>query len=123
MLTGTDADGDGIDDGVAPNSYQDTDGIISTPINDLENGTDNMTADVDYRSLNDKDWDGIADINDLDDDNDGILDSDESPPHIGDFDAGVNGTDNPTGVFTNSCLLYTSPSPRDATLSRMPSSA
>ena len=25
--------------------------------------------------------------------------------------------------FTNSCLLYTSPSPRDATLSRMPSSA
>ena len=24
---------------------------------------------------------------------------------------------------TNSCLLYTSPSPRDATLSRMPSSA
>ena len=26
------------------------------------------------------------------------------------------------GLFTN-CLLYTSPSPRDATLSRMPSSA
>ena len=25
--------------------------------------------------------------------------------------------------WTNSCLLYTSPSPRDATLSRMPSSA
>ena len=25
--------------------------------------------------------------------------------------------------FVNSCLLYTSPSPRDATLSRMPSSA
>ena len=25
--------------------------------------------------------------------------------------------------YTNSCLLYTSPSPRDATLSRMPSSA
>ena len=25
--------------------------------------------------------------------------------------------------FPNSCLLYTSPSPRDATLSRMPSSA
>ena len=29
--------------------------------------------------------------------------------------------DNQTGCFT--CLLYTSPSPRDATLSRMPSSA
>ena len=28
-----------------------------------------------------------------------------------------------TGRYENSCLLYTSPSPRDATLSRMPSSA
>ena len=28
-----------------------------------------------------------------------------------------------TGFNDNSCLLYTSPSPRDATLSRMPSSA
>ena len=27
------------------------------------------------------------------------------------------------GGFSSSCLLYTSPSPRDATLSRMPSSA
>ena len=27
------------------------------------------------------------------------------------------------GLFHQSCLLYTSPSPRDATLSRMPSSA
>ena len=26
-------------------------------------------------------------------------------------------------ISTNACLLYTSPSPRDATLSRMPSSA
>ena len=26
-------------------------------------------------------------------------------------------------VYLNTCLLYTSPSPRDATLSRMPSSA
>ena len=29
----------------------------------------------------------------------------------------------PAGVVANGCLLYTSPSPRDATLSRMPSSA
>ena len=28
-----------------------------------------------------------------------------------------------TGVGKSTCLLYTSPSPRDATLSRMPSSA
>ena len=31
--------------------------------------------------------------------------------------------DNPRGMLNRSCLLYTSPSPRDATLSRMPSSA
>ena len=29
----------------------------------------------------------------------------------------------PSSVIMNTCLLYTSPSPRDATLSRMPSSA
>ena len=29
----------------------------------------------------------------------------------------------PVEVYPSSCLLYTSPSPRDATLSRMPSSA
>ena len=32
-------------------------------------------------------------------------------------------TDGRYGENPNSCLLYTSPSPRDATLSRMPSSA
>ena len=39
----------------------------------------------------------------------------------------INEHDSPYSVFYNaeqrSCLLYTSPSPRDATLSRMPSSA
>ena len=30
---------------------------------------------------------------------------------------------NPNNILNESCLLYTSPSPRDATLSRMPSSA
>ena len=29
----------------------------------------------------------------------------------------------PVGLSRKACLLYTSPSPRDATLSRMPSSA
>ena len=32
-------------------------------------------------------------------------------------------TENSPDYFVKSCLLYTSPSPRDATLSRMPSSA
>ena len=59
-----------------------------------------------------------------------LLDSGELERLIA--EAGVRGlTSNPT-IFDNaisgsslydSCLLYTSPSPRDATLSRMPSSA
>ena len=36
--------------------------------------------------------------------------------------SGIKGLINEEGKFSN-CLLYTSPSPRDATLSRMPSSA
>ena len=36
---------------------------------------------------------------------------------------GDSGTLNPLLDLCHSCLLYTSPSPRDATLSRMPSSA
>ena len=35
----------------------------------------------------------------------------------------ARGTKRLTVVSNNCCLLYTSPSPRDATLSRMPSSA
>ena len=36
---------------------------------------------------------------------------------------GDTGSRNPAYLAKNPCLLYTSPSPRDATLSRMPSSA
>ena len=47
-----------------------------------------------------------------------ILDgTDGAGANKGDF-LTLNGTDN-----SSTCLLYTSPSPRDATLSRMPSSA
>ena len=60
-----------------------------------------------------------------------------SNPHIKDFDEYLNlyreSIDNPKKFFGDlareniswieDCLLYTSPSPRDATLSRMPSSA
>ena len=35
----------------------------------------------------------------------------------------VSDDDTPVGAMTYSCLLYTSPSPRDRTRSRMPSSA
>ena len=42
--------------------------------------------------------------------------------HVANVEVYLN---NPTGIGEHSdiCLLYTSPSPRDATLSRMPSSA
>ena len=35
----------------------------------------------------------------------------------------INSKEKPLALYIYSCLLYTSPSPRDATLSRMPSSA
>ena len=41
----------------------------------------------------------------------------------GDIDISVSQGVPPFVVATSACLLYTSPSPRDATLSRMPSSA
>ena len=76
-LSGNDADGDGIDDAVNA-SYTDPNGDVDDPINDLQN-TDNDPSDADYRSvaLADKDGDGVADVDDLDDDNDGILDTEE----------------------------------------------
>ena len=39
------------------------------------------------------------------------------------FLSGINAATDDLGAVSTICLLYTSPSPRDATLSRMPSSA
>ena len=52
----------------------------------------------------------------------------ESTTYLWDFGGGNTSTEQDTtytfpGEGTYTCLLYTSPSPRDATLSRMPSSA
>ena len=51
----------------------------------------------------------------------------EENPDIFEFHEGLNGGTNARGEEVTAdaydCLLYTSPSPRDATLSRMPSSA
>ena len=49
LMPGPDFDGDGIADNVAPDSYADTDGIISDTASDLED-VDNNTSDVDFRS-------------------------------------------------------------------------
>ncbi|QLG46322.1 T9SS type B sorting domain-containing protein [Costertonia aggregata] len=78
-FTGTDADGDGLDDG-----FDDTPGNdINNDLDTGADGTDNIdnpsTPEVDFReSPLDNDEDGIPDIVDVDDDNDGISDLDES---------------------------------------------
>ena len=74
-LTGTDSNGDGIDDGVNA-SYSDPDGDINNPQTDLGNEFGD-TSEVAYREALDLDGDGVADVIDIDDDNDGIIDSEE----------------------------------------------
>ncbi|MEM9214611.1 MAG: DUF4347 domain-containing protein [Cyanobacteria bacterium P01_F01_bin.150] len=78
-----DADGDGLNDVFDSvdnsNGTWDVNDDIDTPSTDLPN-TDGNDADVDYRTApipvgDDADQDGIPDIEDLDDDNDGILDT------------------------------------------------
>ena len=105
-----DSDGDGALDSAeagaittAP-TYADPDGSVNDPLGSSDGlqNTDNDPRDVDFRSvtLPDKDGDGIADLFDVDDDNDGILDTVESPAVAGAITAG-DGTTNPTGTFTN----------------------
>ena len=69
----------------------------------------------------DFDLDGILNTFDLDSDNDGIPDNIEAQTTLGYIAPGTFTDTNSNGV--NDCLLYTSPSPRDRTRSRMPSSA
>ncbi|MFP2996277.1 gliding motility-associated C-terminal domain-containing protein [Spongiivirga sp. MCCC 1A20706] len=79
-ITG-DADGDGLDD-----TFDDVD-TAAGPFDvnddqnngaaDLPNLTNTTTSEVDYREASDLDNDGIADLVDLDDDNDGIPDAEE----------------------------------------------
>ena len=54
--------------------------------------------------------------------NNALYDSD-SNEEGGEEDTDVDQYSPPPPTHHNNCLLYTSPSPRDATLSRMPSSA
>ena len=74
----------------------------------------------------DTDADGIVNSLDLDDDNDGILDDNEDACFEAQIEwthNGDNGQSESATYTDNSCLLYTSPSPRDLSTSRMPSSA
>jgi len=78
---GTDADGDGLDDNfddvVGPNSTTNVtnNNQSSSSFPNLDNGS---TSERDWREIEDKDADGIADERDIDIDNDGILDSEEN---------------------------------------------
>ncbi len=84
---GTDSDGDGLDDiyegsNATSSETYDVNDQINNPLTDLldiDNDA-NALGDVDYRDISsflDTDMDGIANDVDVDDDNDGILDTDE----------------------------------------------
>ena len=81
LTPGADANGDGIGDGINA-SYADPDGDVNDPSADLANQSGD-TSEVGYRELLDADGDGIADVDDIDDDNDGILDTAEFTPGVG----------------------------------------
>ena len=111
-LLNSDNDGDGLDDAIDTTNtqlpgglpdYNDVNGTINIPLN-LPNLQNPNSVEVDYRDASiDSDNDGVPDAVDVDDDNDGVSDLSE--------------------LLSCSCLLYTSPSPRDKRQSRMPSSA
>ena len=92
-LLNTDSDTDGLDDSTdATPDYSDVGGTIDDPLSGaiilLDTDKDaNFGGDVDFRDgqddRRDTDADGIADAIDLDDDNDGILDSEELSVTIG----------------------------------------
>ena len=134
----SDTDGDSVPDFREQDS--DNDGIA-----------DSVEAGNDPSNPVDTDADGVADFRDLDSDNDGIDDASEGSgdadgngtpdfqevaPTAGPQDTdgdgvidtleGTGDTDGdgvPNNLDLDSCLLYTSPSPRDRQKSRMPSSA
>ncbi|WP_276166174.1 gliding motility-associated C-terminal domain-containing protein [Zobellia alginiliquefaciens] len=73
-----DADGDGLNDAFDDTPGHDVNNDLDTGAEGTDNEDDLDTAEVDFRSILDRDQDGIMDTVDLDDDNDGISDSDEA---------------------------------------------
>ncbi|UII81726.1 hypothetical protein [Flagellimonas sp. CMM7] len=91
-LSGSDSDGDGLDDAVDTSSdYSDPGGTIDNPIAGpvilTDTDGDVLTGgDLDFRDVlvsADQDGDGFTNDVDLDDDNDGVLDTDECPTSAG----------------------------------------
>ncbi len=88
ILSGNDSDGDGLDDNFDTQSNPGQTGVPNNVNNGInppgpnnlgdEDGDFNVSGgDVDYRDIKDSDGDGIADRVDIDDDNDGIPDTEE----------------------------------------------
>ncbi|QVY63993.1 T9SS type A sorting domain-containing protein [Polaribacter sp. Q13] len=120
-LSGIDTDGDGLDDnfeGSNKNDPYDVNDEIDTPnasnLGDEDSDLDSG-GDVDYRDFKDNDGDGVSDFFDLDDDNDGILDTDEGCGNLiinGDFELQdfsstsefPNGGTNSSGTFIGKTL-------------------
>ena len=103
--------------GVGANGFAN---VLETTTEGVYDGTYtyDIATNADNNQCEDNDMDGVSDYTDIDDDNDGILDSLECQ------NTKITAL---SGLFVNgtsyTCLLYTSPSPRDRTRSRMPSSA
>jgi len=98
LPAGTDSDGDGLDDNydtvVGPNST--TNVYNNEDANDFPDvTTSGVTSERDWREANalDTDLDGVPDSSDIDDDNDGVLDVDESEVLDFDNDGIVNSLD------------------------------
>ncbi|GGK37097.1 MULTISPECIES: Ig-like domain-containing protein [Flavobacteriaceae] len=92
-LANADVDFDGLDDAVDSNltNATDSNGTINDPT--LLPDT-NIGGDVDFREIADFDNDGVDNITDLDDDNDGILDTVEYPVGLTPF-----GDEDGDGIF------------------------
>ncbi|TXD47631.1 PA14 domain-containing protein [Polaribacter sp. IC073] len=95
IASGKDTDGDGLDDAFDDNDdsanagYTVNDGVglgnkvtdaasLKAAFGDEDNNFAPGAGDVDYRDFKDVDNDGVADFYDIDDDNDGILDTTEN---------------------------------------------
>ena len=88
---------------------------------DLDDDNDGILDILEGEDI-DTDGDGIPNSKDTDSDGDGCYDAVEAG-YTDDDDDGYLGTSPFEVTSVGTCLLYTSPSPRDVEESRMPSSA
>ena len=113
VLSGVDTDGDGLDDAFDDNNDSGISGFtvndgLGTGVNQKITDTTTLeaafgdadadfnpgTGDLDFRDVSDIDGDGVADYYDLDDDNDGILDTAENGVNFADGDEDGDGIPN-----------------------------